>query len=106
MHRLPAHFAGAVRRWPDWQERKIARLFFSASCEAFERWADLERLDGVEVVLAAPSTAMVGSLFGHLFVRLAYRDEDGDARRYTLSRTVAFLADNDVPFEADPSLRP
>ena len=71
-------------------------------CEAFERWADLERLDGVEVVLAAPSTAMVGSLFGHLFVRLAYRDEDGRAPLH-LSRTVAFLADNDVPFEADPS---
>ncbi len=71
-------------------------------CEAFEAWADLERLDAVEVVLAAPSTAMIGSLFGHLFVRLAYRDDDGRAPLH-LSRTVAFLADNDVPFDADPT---
>jgi uncharacterized protein DUF4105 len=71
-------------------------------CEPFEAWADLDRLDAVEVVLAAPSTAMIGSLFGHLFVRLAYRDDDGRAPLH-LSRTVAFLADNDVPFDADPT---
>jgi len=71
-------------------------------CEAFEAWADLDRLEAVEVVLAAPSTAMIGSLFGHLFVRLAYRDDDGQSPLH-LSRTVAFLADNDVPFDADPT---
>jgi hypothetical protein len=71
-------------------------------CEAFEGWADLDRLDAVEVVLAAPSTAMIGSLFGHLLVRLAYRDDDGRTPLH-LSRTVAFLADNDVPFDADPT---
>ena len=71
-----------------------------ARCAAFEEWAELERLADVEVVLAAPSTAMVGSLFGHLFLRLVYRDEDGATPAH-LSRTVAFLADNDVPFESD-----
>lgn len=70
------------------------------SCAAFERWAELDRLAEVEVVLAAPSTAMVGSLFGHLFLRLVYRDDDGETPAH-LSRSVAFLADNDVPFEAD-----
>jgi hypothetical protein len=70
------------------------------SCAAFERWAELDRLADVEVVLAAPSTAMVGSLFGHLFLRLVYRDDDGETPAH-LSRSVAFLADNDVPFEAD-----
>ncbi|HLK90859.1 MAG TPA: hypothetical protein VKZ18_13260 [Polyangia bacterium] len=57
-------------------------------CAAFEAWADLDRLDAVEVVLAAPSTAMLGSLFGHLFLRLGYRDEDGRAPLH-LARTVA-----------------
>jgi hypothetical protein len=71
-------------------------------CEAFERWASLDRLDRVEVVLAAPSTAMVGSLFGHLLLRLAYRDDEGRTPLH-LSRTIAFLADNDVPFDADPT---
>src|SRR6202042_1156804 len=70
-------------------------------CQAFEGWADLDRLHAVEVGLAAPSTAMIGSLFGHLLVRLAYRDDDGRTPLH-LSRTVAFLADNDVPFDADP----
>ena len=79
-----------------------------ARCAAFEEWADLDRLAGVEVVLAAPSTAMLGSLFGHLFLRLVYRDGerdagDGDATPAHLSRTVAFLADNDVPFTEDPT---
>jgi hypothetical protein len=70
------------------------------ACPAFEGWADLDRLRDVEVVLAAPSTAMVGSLFGHVFLRMVYRDDDGEAPDH-LSRTVAFLADNDVPFQAD-----
>jgi hypothetical protein len=70
------------------------------ACAAFERWAELDRLADVEVVLAAPSTAMVGSLFGHLFLRLVVRDEGGQTPPH-LSRTVAFLADNDVPFEVD-----
>jgi hypothetical protein len=72
----------------------------ASRCVDFERWAELDRLADVEIVLAAPSTAMVGSLFGHLFLRLVYRDEDGATPPH-LSRTVAFLADNDVPFEAD-----
>ena len=76
-----------------------------ARCAAFEEWAELDRLAGVEVVLAAPSTAMLGSLFGHLFLRLVYRDPaEGDgAPPPHLSRTVAFLADNDVPFSEDPT---
>jgi hypothetical protein len=74
----------------------------SPRCEAFEAWADLDRLDSVEAVLAAPSTAMVGSLFGHLLMRLVYRDADGRTPPH-LSRTIAFLADNEVPFEEDPT---
>jgi hypothetical protein len=72
------------------------------SCAGFEAWADLDRLADVELVLAAPSTAMVGSMFGHLFLRLVYRDDDGETPLH-LSRTIAFLADNDVPFAADPA---
>ena len=79
-----------------------------ARCSAFEEWAALDRLAGVEVVLAAPSTAMLGSLFGHLFLRLCYRDgerdaDGGDTTPAHLSRTVAFLADNDMPFTEDPT---
>lgn len=69
-------------------------------CPAFERWADLDRLADVEIVLATPSTAMAASLFGHILVRLVYRDDEG-ATPLHVSQTVAFLADNDVPFAAD-----
>ena len=55
-------------------DRRRARL---ASCPAFERWADLDRLADVEIVLATPSTAMAASLFGHILLRLVYRDDDG-----------------------------
>src|SRR6185295_1315882 len=54
----------------------------------------------VELVLAAPSTAMVGSLFGHLFVRLVYRAGGGETPMH-LSRTLAFLADNERPLQDD-----
>jgi hypothetical protein len=70
------------------------------ACPAFERWADLDRLADVEIVLATPSTAMAASLFGHILVRLVYRDDDG-ATPLHVSQSVAFLADNDVPFAAD-----
>src|SRR5204862_3133999 len=56
----------------------------------------------VEVVLATPSTAMAASLFGHVFLRLVYRDDDGDTPLHA-SWTIAFLADNEVPFTADPT---
>ena len=71
-----------------------------ARCPAFEEWAALDHLADVEVVLAAPSTAMIGSLFGHVFLRLVYRDPNGEMPPH-LSRTVAFLADNDAPFSED-----
>jgi hypothetical protein len=71
-----------------------------ASCPAFERWADLDRLADVEIVLATPSTAMAASLFGHILLRLVYRDDDGTTPLH-ISQTMAFLADNDVPFQAD-----
>jgi len=69
-------------------------------CAAFERWADLDRLVDIEIVLATPSTAMVASLFGHVFLRIVYRDDNGETPLHT-SQTIAFLADNDVPFAAD-----
>ena len=75
-----------------------------ARCPAFEEWAALEHLADVEVVLAAPSTAMIGSLFGHVFLRLVYRDENGEMPPH-LSRTVAFLADNDAPFRRTAPMR-
>jgi len=61
-------------------------------CQGFRALGRSRPLEAVEVVLAAPSTAMVGSLFGHLFVRLAYRDDAGETPPH-LARTVAFLAD-------------
>jgi hypothetical protein len=71
-----------------------------ARCQAFERWADLDRLAGVEIVLATPSTAMAASLFGHVFLRLVYRDDEGGTPLH-VSWSVAFLADNEVPFAAE-----
>jgi hypothetical protein len=71
-----------------------------ARCAAFERWAALDRITDVEIVLATPSTASAASLFGHVFLRIAYRDDDGSSPLHR-SNTIAFLADNDVPFAAD-----
>lgn len=68
-----------------------------APCPAFRRWADFASLSRVEVVLAAPSTASVGSMFGHLLLRLVRND--GSMRD---AEMLAFLAENDRPFEADP----
>lgn len=66
-------------------------------CPAFERWADATTLSHFELILAAPSSASAGSLFGHLFLRLVR--SDGSMRDH---ETLAFLAQNDVPIEADP----
>lgn len=66
-------------------------------CSAFRRWADVATLSHVELILAAPSSASAGSLFGHLMLRLVRTD--GSMRD---AEILAFLAQNDVPIEADP----
>lgn len=71
------------------------------ACEAFTQWANLSQLEDVELILAAPSSAMVGSLFGHLLLHLRYRNDDGETP-IDLSRAIGFLADNDVPYRDDP----
>ena len=43
---------------------------------------------------------MAASLFGHILLRLVYRDDEG-ATPLHIAETMAFLADNDVPFQAD-----
>src|SRR5690606_26333529 len=62
---------------------------------------NFERLHSLELLLASPSAASAGSLFGHLALRLVYTDARGDTPLH-LSRTIAFLADSDDPVEEDP----
>lgn len=46
-------------------------------CEGFERWADLDRLDGVELVFATPSFGSAAASAGHVFLR--FRPKPGPA---------------------------
>ncbi len=63
-------------------------------CSAFERWARLDRIESVEVGLAAPSTRAAASVFGHLLLRVLYRGGE--------SRVIAFVADVPGEIEDDP----
>lgn len=61
-------------------------------CPAFDRWADLARLETIEVALATPTSQTVGSLFGHLFLRVQTAE----------NRVIAFLAESSGIIEDDP----
>jgi hypothetical protein len=76
-------------------------LDLAPRCPAFEVWADLEQLEDIEVVQAAPSAVMVGSLFGHVFLHLRYRDGTGRPAIHR-GRTVSFLAEGTTRLAADP----
>lgn len=71
------------------------------ACSAFERWANLQNLTAIEIVLAAPSPRTLGSLFGHLFLRLQY-DAEGKPVPLNQSRSLSFLARTPGPAEQDP----
>jgi hypothetical protein len=69
-------------------------------CRAFEAWARRERVTGVEIGLALPSTVSMASMFGHVFLRLVETAEAGEPALE--DRTLAFLVDNPVPIEEEP----
>jgi hypothetical protein len=69
-------------------------------CAPYEAWAQRERIERVEIVLATPSTVSMASMFGHVFLRLVQRPED--ELLALEDRTVAFLVENAVPVEEDP----
>jgi len=48
--------------------------FPKTQCAAFERWANLTSLYGIEILLASPSTHDPVSSFGHTMIRLRYVD--------------------------------
>lgn len=82
-------------------EARPARLPDDPACPEFDAWAGEARLHAIEVNLAAPSSASLGSLFGHLLLRLTWHGPAGAEERGT-TRFIAFLAENDAPLEADP----
>lgn len=47
------------------------------ACPAFDRWADIDELLHVEVLLSAPTGQRLQSLFGHLMLRPVYRQGSG-----------------------------
>jgi hypothetical protein len=61
-------------------------------CAGFERWAELPKIETIEVSLASPTSQAVGSLFGHLFLRI----------QGTNNRAIAFLAESSGVIEEDP----
>ena len=100
--RLLSHASYVERRLNALGPRGSGASPARARCPAFEEWAALEHLADVEVVLAAPSTTMIGSLFGHVFLRLVYRDPNGELPP---SRTVALLADDDAAVFGNRAMR-
>jgi hypothetical protein len=50
-------------------ERRLRDLPF---CAAFEKWAELDAIDHLEIVIASASTSSPASLFGHIFLRAVY----------------------------------
>lgn len=62
------------------------------SCKNFDRWARVERIEHLEIDLASPTAQTIGSLFGHLFMRITGAD----------NRVIAFLAESRGVLEDDP----
>lgn len=73
----------------------------TSRCPEFARWARLDRVAGIEVALAAPTTTTIGSMFGHLFLRVVPVGEDGP-RALAESRTFSFVADTHFASRDDP----
>ncbi|RAL20168.1 hypothetical protein DL240_18290 [Lujinxingia litoralis] len=48
----------------------------SYHCPAFERWADLDNLDSIDVLFAAERTDRPQSLFGHLLIHVRHRSAE------------------------------
>lgn len=55
-----------------WRDEAMPR----AECAAFEAWADLENIDGVDILFAAERTDRPESLFGHLLLHIRHDSED------------------------------
>lgn len=70
-------------------------------CSSFERWARIDSIDSVEIALAAPSARAIGSVFGHLLMRVVYVDENGETPPVD-SKIIAFLADTTGEIDDDP----
>lgn len=70
-------------------------------CRRFEEWARVDAIDSVEIGLAAPSARAIGSVFGHLLMRVVYLDENGETPAVD-SKIIAFLADTAGEIDDDP----
>jgi hypothetical protein len=67
---------------------------------AFARWANLDRISHVELILAAPSSVSLASLFGHLFLRVVPKS-DTDLLPFFQTPVFGFVADFNGPIERD-----
>jgi len=70
-------------------------------CPAFEKWANIGNIDYMEVVFAHPSALFIGSLFGHVLLRLVPFEQNG-VRPINDTRAFGFLAMTHQPIESDP----
>ena len=100
--RLPAHTDFLENSISDMDsEFKSPVLKKNPVCTSFEKWAEIDKIDHIEIILASPSAVFVGSLFGHVFLRIVPPSEKTvDAISYT--KTFGFVADSYGPIEADP----
>lgn len=74
----------------------------AALCPAFEKWAKFDQIEYLEIMMGAPSTVFIGSLFGHVFLRVVENDGQGGMKPIFFTRTFGFLANTHGPIEADP----
>ncbi|MEQ8272645.1 MAG: DUF4105 domain-containing protein [Deltaproteobacteria bacterium] len=70
-------------------------------CPAFARWAQPDAVAGIEVALASPTTATIGSMFGHLFFRVVPKGERG-MHGLAASRTFSYVAETHFASRDDP----
>lgn len=70
-------------------------------CPAFEKWAAVSEIDYAELIFSHPSAVFVGSLFGHIFLRLVPFEKNG-VRPDNDTRAFGFVAMTHQPIETDP----
>ena len=62
--------------YPGWAHRYESQDQDRPTCEAFETWADLGHIEGIDVLFASERTDRPESLFGHLLLHVRHKNTD------------------------------
>ncbi len=75
----------------------------TGGCPAFDAWAQLDRVDGVELLFATPSWAHPASSFGHLFLRIRHKG-DAFVTGQSFEPVYSYAVDLDRPGAAEDAV--